>query len=57
MSNVTGANGRANIRETFREKPDARVLTIVGASHKPWFHRWLGQMQGVEIVDVAQVLK
>ena len=47
----------ANIRETFRERPGARVLSIVGASHKPWFDGWLGQMQGVDIVDVAKVLK
>jgi len=47
----------ANIRETFRERPGARVLSVVGASHKPWFDSWLGQMQGVEIVDVEQVLK
>jgi hypothetical protein len=47
----------ANIRETFREKPVARVLSIVGVSHKPWFDAWLGQLQGVEIVDAAQVLK
>ena len=47
----------ANIRETFRERPGARVLTIVGASHKPWFDSWLGQLQGVDIVDVAKVLK
>lgn len=47
----------ANIRETFRERPGARVLTIVGASHKPWFDQWLGQLQGVEIVNVADVLK
>lgn len=47
----------ANIRETFRERPDARVLSIVGTSHKPWFDGWLGQLQGVEIVDVEQVLK
>lgn len=47
----------ANIRETFRERPGARVLTIVGASHKPWFDTWLGQLQGVDIVDVAGVLK
>jgi hypothetical protein len=26
----------ANIRETFRERPGARVLSIIGASHKPW---------------------
>ena len=47
----------ANIRETFRERPGARVLVIVGASHKPWFDDWLGQLQGVDIVDVAKVLK
>lgn len=47
----------ANIQQTFRERPGARVLSIVGVSHKPWFDSWLGQMQGVEIVDVEQVLK
>ena len=47
----------ANIMETFREKPGARVLSIVGASHKPWFDNWLGQLQAVDIVDVATVLK
>lgn len=47
----------ANIRETFRERPGARVLTIVGASHKPWFDRWLGQLQGVDVVDAEAVLK
>jgi hypothetical protein len=47
----------ANIRETFREQPGARVLTVVGASHKPWFDSWLGQLQGVDIVDVQKVLK
>ncbi|WP_022980038.1 DUF5694 domain-containing protein [Ideonella sp. B508-1] len=46
----------ANIRETFREHPGARVLSIVGASHKPWFDHWLGQLQGVGIVDAEQVL-
>jgi hypothetical protein len=47
----------ANIRETYRERPGARVLSIVGATHKPWFEGWLGQLQGVDIVDVAKVLK
>jgi len=47
----------ANIRAAFREQPGARVLSIVGASHKPWFDSWLGQLQGVEIVDVQQVLR
>jgi hypothetical protein len=47
----------ANIRETFRERPGARVLVIVGASHKPWFDSWLGQLQGVDIVDAEQALR
>ena len=47
----------ANIRETFRERPGARVLSIVGVSHKPWFDSWLGQMQGVVIVDAVDILK
>lgn len=47
----------ANIRATFRERPGARVLSIVGSSHKPWFDGWLGQMQGVDIVDAEKVLK
>jgi len=46
----------ANIRAAFRDQPGARVLSIVGASHKPWFDSLLGQMQGVDIVDVAKVL-
>lgn len=47
----------ANIRETFRERPGARVLSIVGASHKPWLDGWLGQLQGVEIVDAELILE
>lgn len=47
----------ANIRETFRERPGARVLSIVGVTHKPWFDAWLGQLQGVDMVDVEAVLK
>lgn len=46
----------ANIRATFRDRPGARVLAIVGASHKPWFDSLLGQMQGVDIVDAEKVL-
>lgn len=47
----------ANIRAAFRERPGARVLVVVGSSHKPWFDSLLGQMQGVDIVDVQQVLR
>jgi hypothetical protein len=54
---VLRARADANIRETFRERPGARVLAIVGSTHKPWFDGWLGQLQGVDIVDAQQVLK
>jgi hypothetical protein len=47
----------ANIRAAFRERPGARVLSIVGSSHKPWFDGLLGQMQGIEIVDAEKMLK
>ncbi|MFT3897524.1 MAG: DUF5694 domain-containing protein [Thermomonas sp.] len=47
----------ANVHATFRERPGARVLSVVGSSHKPWFDSLLGQMQGVDIVDAEQVLK
>lgn len=46
----------ANIGATFRERPGARVLSIVGASHKAWFDRLLGQLQGVEVVDAEAFL-
>lgn len=58
---VTGWDARnlrmvANIATTFREHPGARVLSIVGASHKPWFDAWLAQLQGVEVVDAEALL-
>ena len=46
----------ANICATFRDRPGTRVLSVVGASHKPWFDGWLGQLQGVEVVDVEEFL-
>ncbi len=47
----------ANILEVVRDHPGSRVLSIVGASHKPWFDGWLGQVSGVDIVDAQDVLK
>lgn len=46
----------SNVRASFAEQPGAKVLAVVGAMHKPWFDNWLGQLQGVDIVDAAQVL-
>lgn len=47
----------ANVRVSFRETPGVRVLSIVGASHKPWIDALLGQMQGVDIVDAETILR
>ncbi len=58
---VAGWEGRnlrmvANVRTTFGDRPGARVLSVVGVTHKPWFDSLLRQMQGVDIVDVQQIL-
>jgi hypothetical protein len=47
----------ANIRAALREHPGARVLAVVGSTHKAWFDMLLGRMQGVDVVDVERVLK
>jgi len=46
----------ANIREAVAFHPGARVLNIVGSSHKPWFDHWGRQMGDVEVVPVGEVL-
>lgn len=47
----------ANIREAFGNRPGARVLNIVGASHKGYYDAYLDQMSDVQIVDALEVLK
>lgn len=47
----------ANIRSSFVHKPGARVLVIVGATHKGYFDAYLDMMQDVQIVDVAPFLR
>ena len=47
----------ANIHAAFREAPGARVLSIVGSSHKPWLDSLLAQMQGVQVLDIEQILR
>lgn len=47
----------ANIRAAFAGHPGARVLNIVGASHKPWYDMLMGTMADVEVVDSAAVLR
>lgn len=47
----------ANIRATMVGHPGARVLNIVGASHKPYFDSYLGMMVDCDIVDAMTILR
>jgi hypothetical protein len=47
----------ANIRAAFHAKPDARVLVIVGSTHKGYFDAYLDMMQDVRLVDATQFLR
>jgi hypothetical protein len=47
----------ANIRSAFAHKPDARVLSIVGSTHKGQLDAYLDMMQDVRLVDATQFLK
>ena len=47
----------ANTRSAFREKPDARVLVIVGATHKGYMDAYLDMMQDARLIDALQFLK
>ncbi|MEP1230037.1 MAG: DUF5694 domain-containing protein [Litorimonas sp.] len=38
-------------------KPGGKVLSIVGASHKPYFEAYLDQMHDIEVVNTDEVLK
>lgn len=47
----------ANIRQAFAGQPGARVLTLVGATHKAYFESYLDLMAEVELVDPLTVLR
>ncbi len=47
----------ANIRAAFGNKPGARVLNIVGASHKAYYDAYLDLMSDVQLVDADAVLR
>ena len=47
----------ANIRAAFVPQPGARVLSIVGSSHKAYFDAYLDMMHEVELVDAAKALR
>jgi hypothetical protein len=46
----------ANIRAAFGNAPGARVLSVVGSTHKPYFETYLGMMSDVSIVDTKMLL-
>ena len=46
----------ANIRAAMGSRPGARVLNIVGASHKPYYDLYLSRMADAVIVDAGGVL-
>lgn len=52
-----GLRMAANVVEAAGNDPGAKVLVIVGASHKAYFDAYLDQMQDVEVVDIEAVLK
>jgi hypothetical protein len=47
----------ANIRAAFARHPGARVLTIVGSSHKGYFEAYLAMMHDVRLADAEKLLK
>jgi len=47
----------ANIRSTMQQKPDSRVLSIIGATHKGYLDAYLSMMQDARLVDAGQFLK
>ena len=47
----------ANIRSTLQKNPQARVLSIIGATHKGYLDACLDMMQDVRLVDAEQFLR
>jgi Family of unknown function (DUF5694) len=47
----------ANIRATLEHDPRARVLSIIGATHKGYLDAYLNMMQDVRLVDAEQFLR
>lgn len=47
----------ANLREVLGRTRAHRLLTVVGASHKAYYERYLGVMSDIELIDVDALLK
>lgn len=52
-----GLKMAAHVVEATARNPSAKVLVLVGASHKPYFDAYLNQMHDFELVPVNAVLK
>jgi hypothetical protein len=47
----------SNIRDLLGQRPGTRLLTLVGASHKPYLEAYLNEMHDVRLVDAEIVLR
>ena len=47
----------ANVRSAFGNRPGAKVLNVVGASHKPYYEAYLDLMHDVQLIDALAVLR
>lgn len=47
----------ANIRAAIGNQPGAKVLSIVGASHKAYFDAYLGLMHDIDVMDTVAWLR
>jgi hypothetical protein len=47
----------ANIRAAIGNQPGVRVLSLVGASHKPYFDAYLGLMHDIDVEDTEAWLR
>jgi hypothetical protein len=47
----------SNIRSAAANVPGAKVLNVVGASHKPYFDSYMRLMSDVQVVDTKKILK
>ena len=51
-----GLHMAGNVMSAAAAEPGARILVIVGASHKSYFEAYLDQMHDIELVDLDTVL-
>jgi hypothetical protein len=47
----------SNIRQAIGPRPGIRALTIVGASHKPYYERYLSMLSDVKVVSFEALMK